>query len=104
MVTEMKECLRSLGLQEVNSGATTGTDWLTTTGELADSYSPVDGKVIGKVKQASREDYEKVIACAENAFKSWRMVPAPKRGEIVRQIGNELRDFKEELGRLVSYE
>jgi aldehyde dehydrogenase (NAD+) len=68
------------------------------------SYSPADGNLIGKVKTASRADYEKIIYTAQNAFLEWRKIPAPKRGEIVRQIGDELRKNKEPLGMLVSYE
>ena len=69
-----------------------------------ESYSPADGQLIGKIQQANAEDYDEVIRTAQEAFKTWRMVPAPKRGEVVRQIGNELRKHKEDLGRLVSYE
>jgi aldehyde dehydrogenase (NAD+) len=69
-----------------------------------DSYSPADGQYIGSTNQATAEDYEKVMKTAEEAFKVWRMVPAPKRGEVVRQIGDKLREFKEPLGQLVSYE
>ena len=96
--------LKKLKLKPVSSGATTGTNWLVTTGELLESYSPADGKLIGKVKLASRTDYEVVINTAEKAFGEWRNVPAPKRGEVVRQIGDELRKNKEWLGALVSYE
>ena len=67
-------------------------------------HSPADGKLIGTVAMATAEDYEQVVAKAQEAFKTWRTVPAPKRGEIVRQIGNKLRDYKEPLGKLVSYE
>src|SRR5439155_17689997 len=67
-------------------------------------FSPVDGALIGKIKTASRSDYEKIISTAEKAFIEWRKIPAPKRGEIVQQIGDELRKFKEPLGMLVSYE
>jgi aldehyde dehydrogenase (NAD+) len=67
-------------------------------------YSPVDGKLIASVYQASEKDYEKVITTASKAFNEWRAVPAPKRGEIVRQIGIKLREFKQPLGNLVSYE
>ena len=68
------------------------------------SYSPVDGKLIGTVTATSKADYEKVIKTAQKAFKEWRLVPAPKRGEIVRQYGEALREHKDSLGRLVSYE
>jgi aldehyde dehydrogenase (NAD+) len=71
---------------------------------VIESYSPVDGKLIGKVFKASKSDYEQVVKTSQSAFLEWRKVPAPKRGEIVRQIGNKLREFKEPLGKLVSYE
>ncbi len=98
------KALRELGITEVNQGATTGTKWIDTKGELISSFSPVDGKSIAQVKQANLEDYQHVIDTARQAFIVWRKVPAPKRGEIVRQIGLELRKFKEPLGKLVSYE
>ena len=71
---------------------------------MISSYSPVDGKLIGKVTTTSREDYDRVIDTAQAAYKEWRKVPAPQRGEIVRQFGNKLRELKEPLGQLVSYE
>ncbi|WP_312150832.1 aldehyde dehydrogenase family protein, partial [Empedobacter sp.] len=73
-------------------------------GEELSSYSPVDGKLIGKVKSSTKDDYEEVIKKAQVAFKEWRMIPAPKRGEIVRQFGEKLREKKASLGKLVSYE
>jgi len=100
----IQETLERLGLTEINSGATTGTEWFDTTGRLIESYAPADGQLIGKVQEASKEDYEKIMETAMAAFKVWREVPAPKRGEIVRQMGLELRAYKEDLGRLVSYE
>ena len=98
------ESLKKLGIKEINHGASTGTKWMNTTGEMIESYSPADGKLIGKIQQATADDYEKIIALSQEAFKKWRTVPAPKRGEVVRQIGNALRENKEDLGRLVSYE
>ena len=98
------EALDVLGIKELNNGACTGTQWFNTSGDIIESYSSSDGALIGKVKQATWDDYEKVIATAQHAFKHWRMVPAPQRGEVVRQIGNELRKYKEPLGKLVSYE
>jgi len=97
--------LKELGIKEKNYGASTGIEWITTTdqGEL-DVVSPVDGKHIAIVYLASKEDYDKIVAKSEEAFKQWRLVPAPKRGEIVRQIGLELRKYKDSLGTLVSYE
>ena len=98
------EALQALGLSTINSGACTGTRWLDTKGEVIESYSPADGTLIGKINQATAADYESIIKTAEAAFKTWRMMPAPKRGEIVRQMGDELRKYKEPLGKLVSYE
>jgi aldehyde dehydrogenase (NAD+) len=96
--------LKQLGIASINMGACTGTKWIKTGGVLIDSYSPVDGKKIGSVKTASRADYEKVVALSADAFTRWRLLPAPKRGEIVRQMGDELRKYKQALGQLVSYE
>ncbi|HAP00291.1 MAG TPA: aldehyde dehydrogenase family protein [Bacteroidetes bacterium] len=96
--------LKALKLKQVSSGACTGLEWFNTKGEILNSYSPVDGQLIGSVKQATKQDLEKVLQTAESAFKQWRAIPAPKRGEIVRQMGNELRKYKEPLGQLVSYE
>lgn len=100
----IQDALKALGIKEINPGATTGTEWFDTKGDIIESFSPADGQLIGKVKQGTWDDYEKIIAKAQEAFKVWRMIPAPKRGEIVRQIGNELRKYKEPLGKLVSYE
>lgn len=86
------------------AGVSTGSNWFQVESLLLHSFSPVDGKKIGAVYAASREQYDKAINTAEKAFLQWREVPAPKRGEIVRQIGEELRLHKETLGRLVSYE
>ncbi len=101
---DIQATLERLGIKEINSGASTGANWLDTAGEIIESYSPADGKLIAKVKQASWDDYLKVMDKAQEAFKVWREVPAPKRGEIVRQMGLELRKYKDDLGRLVSYE
>ena len=99
----INEALAQLGIKDVNLGTSTGSDWFSN-GETISSYSPVDGKLIGKVATTTKEDYEKVMDKATTAFKSWRAVPAPQRGEIVRQFGNKLRELKEPLGKLVSYE
>ena len=99
----IREALEKLGVKEINEGTSTGSDWFGE-GELIESVSPVDDQVIGKVRQTNKEDYEKVVATAGAAFKQWRTMPAPLRGEIVRQFGEELRAFKEPLGKLVSYE
>ncbi|MCB0372439.1 MAG: aldehyde dehydrogenase family protein [Muricauda sp.] len=99
----MDKALKQLGLQEINDGTSTGSENFGS-GELISSYSPVDGTLIGKVKTTTPEDYEKVMQTATAAFKEWRLVPAPQRGEIVRQFGERLRELKEPLGKLVSYE
>jgi aldehyde dehydrogenase (NAD+) len=100
----MQDILQKLGIQAVNPGACTGT-WITNdNNDKLDSFSPIDGSLLASVNQASAEDYEAVVKVAQDAFKYWRAVPAPKRGEIVRQIGNELRKHKDELGTLVSME
>ncbi|MFA5619478.1 MAG: aldehyde dehydrogenase family protein [Weeksellaceae bacterium] len=98
-----QEELKQLGLSDMNAGTSTGSAWFGS-GETIASYSPVDGKLIGKVTTTSQEDYEKVITAAQAAFKVWRTTPAPKRGEIVRQFGDKLRQHKASLGKLVSYE
>lgn len=100
----IKKALERLGIKEVNSGATTGTVWFNTTGKLLESISTTDGKLIGKIQEGSLDDYNKIVDTAFTAFKQWREVPAPKRGEIVRQMGEALREYKEDLGILVSYE
>ncbi len=97
--------IEKLGVSEKNYGSSSGQDWLDSAGDgELKIYSPSNGKFIAAVKQASEDDYEKLISTAEAAFKMWRKIPAPKRGEIVRQIGIRLRDFKIPLGTLVSYE
>ena len=97
------KALQELGLQEVNKGTSTGNLHFSS-GDIIESYSPVDGKLIGKVSTTIKEDYEKVMQTATEAFKTWRTKPAPLRGEIVRQFGEKLRVKKEALGKLVSYE
>ncbi len=97
--------LKKLNIKENNFGLSTGLKWNATSneGELK-IYSPVDGKYIASVYQSSESDYDNMIETAQEAFKYWRTIPAPKRGEIVRQIGLKLREYKEPLGKLVSYE
>jgi len=97
--------LKTLGIKDKNYGSSTGLKWNETTdqGELK-IHSPATGEYIATVYQASAEDYDNIIKTAQEAFKYWRTVPAPKRGEIVRQIGLKLREYKDPLGRLVSYE
>ncbi|MEO0788608.1 MAG: aldehyde dehydrogenase family protein [Bacteroidota bacterium] len=95
--------LSSLGLNDKNAGTSTGQS-STDSGTYIESYSPVDGRLIGQVSTTTREEYEQVMDAAQRAFDSWRLMPAPQRGEIVRQYGNALRENKDALGRLVSYE
>ncbi|MCS6916950.1 MAG: aldehyde dehydrogenase family protein, partial [Chitinophagales bacterium] len=99
-----KDFLHQLDLDAINSGACTGTQWLLTDGAEVSSFSPVDGQLIGKVRTASNQNYETVLQTAEAAFRQWRTWPAPRRGEVVRQMGEQLRQYKEPLGMLVSYE
>ena len=99
----IESALEKLGVNEINKGTSTGSNWFSE-GDMISSYSPVDGKLIGKVTTTSREDYDRVIDTAQAAYKEWRKVPAPQRGEIVRQFGNKLRELKEPLGQLVSYD
>ena len=95
--------LKTLGIDKENLGSSTGNKWFGK-GETITSYSPVDGKQIAQVTSTTRKEYEKIIDTARKATKTWRDVPAPQRGEIVRQLGDRLRELKPELGKLVSYE
>lgn len=99
----MEKALQQLGIQEINYGTSTGSKWLPGEALIA-SHTPVDGSLIGKVTTTTPDEYDQVIETAANAFTTWRLMPAPKRGEIVRQFGEELRRLKEPLGKLVSYE
>jgi len=101
---DIKGILSRLGIKELNPGATTGKNWLRTSGDVTESVSPVDGKIIAKVTNANAEEYEKVIQTAQKGFEEWRTWPAPHRGEVVRQIGLALREAKDDLGFLVSLE
>jgi aldehyde dehydrogenase (NAD+) len=101
---EMKGILNQLGIQSTNSGASTGSNWMNTTGATIDSISPVDGKLIASVQSATAADYNALIEKAQGAFVEWRKIPAPKRGEVVRQLAERIRFYKEPLGKLVSYE
>jgi aldehyde dehydrogenase (NAD+) len=98
------EFLSELGIDKTNAGVSTGSNWIKASGETISSFSPVDGKLIGIVEISDQYSYEKVVQEASKAFLHWRTVPAPKRGEIVRQIGEALRKYKQPLGKLVSYE
>jgi len=100
----IKEILAQFNIDELNNGASTGGHWFNTRGEQIDSVSPVDGSIIASVKSASEVDYEAVVLKGQEAFKEWRTWPAPKRGEVVRQLAEKLREYKDPLGKLVSYE
>ena len=95
--------LKELGISENHQGNSTGSKWFGS-GKSFDSYSPVDGKKIGTTTSLSIEEYENCIQQAEKAFVEFRAIPAPKRGEMVRQLGDALREKKSALGKLVSYE
>ena len=96
--------LHDLGIQKINSGVSTGTNWLKASGKQLNSFTPVNGELIASVITADKENYNAVVEKAQQAFVQWRTWPAPKRGEIVRQIGEELRAQKSALGKLVSFE
>jgi aldehyde dehydrogenase (NAD+) len=96
--------LQQLQIQKENEGSSTGAQWIKSKGELILSFSPVDNQMIGAVTTTDKAAYDQVIATAQNAFIQWRNWPAPKRGEVVRQLGEALRKDKEALGQLVSYE
>jgi aldehyde dehydrogenase (NAD+) len=100
----IQEALAALGLEKKNHGTSTGSWWTKSSSEIIESFSPVDGKRIGSVYLTSEKSYNEVVERANAAFPEWRAWPAPKRGEIVRQIGEALRSKKEALGKLVSYE
>jgi aldehyde dehydrogenase (NAD+) len=97
------EILAALGIQDTNPGAFGGS-WLETGGPLIESLNPATGEVIARVRSATAEDYERVAASSVRAFEAWRTWPAPRRGEVVRQLGEQLRRHKEALGRLVALE
>ncbi len=101
---DRNKILKNLGIDEINSGISTGTKWLKPKGDITESYSPIDGEVLAGIENASAEDYESIIENAQKAFLKWRKVPAPERGEVVRQIGNALREEKEALGSLITLE
>lgn len=96
--------LVNLGIKPINEGVSTGKNWIPGSSEKIESFSPVDGKLIGAVTTADATSYRKVVNTAQAAFIEWRKWPAPKRGEVVRQIGEALRAKKDDLGKLVSYE
>ena len=98
------EFLNILGIKKLNFGASTGQQWIETTGTELKIHSPATGEYIASVRQATEAEYETVVATAQKAFEAWRRVPAPKRGEVVRLLGLKLREYKQPLGELVSFE
>jgi aldehyde dehydrogenase (NAD+) len=105
MQIQMNAVLKNLGISDANPAYSTGSVWGNAAGaESIDSYSPADGKRIAGVNLATEKDYETVMEQAGSAFVFWRGLPAPKRGDIVRQLGDALRGHKQDLGTLVSYE
>jgi aldehyde dehydrogenase (NAD+) len=100
----MQNFLKELKISELNKGVSTGTKWISASGEKIISFSPVDGKQIASVNSCDKRSFDLVVETAQKAFLEWRTWPAPKRGEIIRQLGNELRKNKATLGKLVSYE
>lgn len=96
--------LERLGINETNQPNSTGRDWFGENSDQLDSHSPVDGEKIASCGISQEHEYEKIIVQSQKAFKEWRSWPAPKRGDVVRQLGNELRKHKDDLGKLVSYE
>ena len=95
--------LASLGIKDLNQGAYNGS-WISCSGEVLESRSPATGEVIGRVQMATAKEYETVVASAQEAFQRWRSVPGPLRGEIVRRMGNAMREHKDALGRLITLE
>ncbi len=98
------EFLKSLGIGPEETGCATGCTWHRTTGENMEVHSPVDGRHIGTIRQAAEREFDTVVHSGREAFEHWRSLPAPHRGDIVRQIGLRVRDYKEPLGSLIAYE
>ena len=100
----IKDALFTLGIKKSNLGVSTGSKWYKSGGGVLDSFSPADGNRIGSVLACDEKTFEKVVSKSQEAFREWRTWPAPRRGEVVRQIGEALRKHKLALGKLVSYE
>ncbi|CUQ67662.1 L-piperidine-6-carboxylate dehydrogenase [Candidatus Nitrospira inopinata] len=105
-MTTFQSALKDLGIQAVNSGGSTGAGWWSGQGDrpILQSINPATGETLAGVSPCSQEDYERILKDSVEAFRTWRMVPAPKRGEVVRLIGQALREKKDQLGTLVSLE
>lgn len=104
MTINIEQIFNQLNLKAINKGTSTGNQWVSTSQKFIESYSPVNGELIGKVEVTTKEDYEAVKQKALEAFHTFKIMPAPKRGEIVRQFGDKLRELKQPLGELVSLE
>lgn len=102
-IEHLEQVFETLEIDQINYGGSDGTDWFGN-GRENQVISPINGRKIAVVKQANQADYEKIIKSSQAAFKIWRTVPAPKRGDIIRQLGAELRKYKESLGKLVTIE
>src|SRR6056300_664873 len=100
---KLDKLFNKYGLNKLSHGCSSGSEWFSS-GDTIQSFSPVDGKLIGEITSGSKKDFDHIIAVSKKAFKEFREIPAPKRGELVRQFGNKLREEKELLGTLVSYE
>jgi len=101
---DIQQILNTLEINPVNSGVSTGSKELSGNGSVLNSYTPVNGKLIAQVRSGNEKEYYQIVNQAKEAFTFWQIIPAPKRGEIIRQIGNAFRDKKDALGHLVSYE
>ncbi len=101
--TRADEILRRLGIDREHPGAFAG-EWIDTTGERIDSVNPATGETLASVNMATREEYERVVEATVDAFREWRTWTAPRRGEVVRQLGDALREHKDDLGALVTLE
>jgi aldehyde dehydrogenase (NAD+) len=98
------DILSRLGISDVNPGAWAGGPIGTGTGETVTSYNPTTGEALASIQMAGKAEYEQVVAAAQSSFERWRMLPAPQRGEIVRQMGDAMREHKDDLGALVTME
>ena len=104
MKLSVKTVLKELGIKNKNLGVSSGSKWIKSSGKNIVSFSPVDGKKIGAVETANKSTFLELVETSKKAFTTWHKVPAPQRGEIVRQVGESLRQKKDSLGMLVSYE
>src|SRR5690606_32723816 len=103
LTTDISKELDILSIKDLNDGCSTGQKSFGS-GPNIESFSPVDGAPIAQLSTFTREDYDQVITVSREPFKTWRTMPAPRRGEIVRQFGQKLREYRAPLGKLVSYE